>query len=54
VIGQPLPNDLGIPIISNDRTFVPLRFVADALGADTKWDGATQSIEVIWVWQPFI
>jgi len=54
VIGQPLPNDLGIPIIRNERTFVPLRFVAEALGADIEWDGATQSIEVIWVFQTFI
>ena len=54
VVGQPLPNDLGIPIISNSRTFVPLRFEVEALGADIEWDGATQSIEVIWVWQTFI
>ena len=53
VIDQPLPNGLGIPIIRNNRTFVPLRFVAEALGADIEWDEATQSIEVIWVWQTF-
>ena len=54
VVDQPLPNGLGTPVINNDRTFVPLLFVAEALGADIEWDGATQSIEVIWVWQPFI
>jgi len=52
VIGQPVPGGVGTPTISNSRTFVPLRFVAEALGADVKWDGATQSIEVVWVWQP--
>lgn len=26
-------------VIKNDTTFVPLRFVMEALGADVKWDG---------------
>ena len=54
VVDQPLPNGLGTPVINNDRTFVPLLFVAEALGAGIEWDGATQSIEVIWVFQTFI
>jgi len=54
VIDQPLSDGLGTPVVINDRAFVPLRFVAEALGAEIVWDGATQSIEVIWVWQPFI
>ena len=54
IINQPLPSGLGTPIIINDRTFVPLRFVAEALGADIEWDDATQSIKVIWVWQPLL
>jgi len=51
VIDQPLPDGLGTPVINNGRTFVPLEFVAESLGVDVEWDSATQSIEVIWVWQ---
>ena len=34
------------PRLIADRTFVPLRFVMDALGLDVQWDEATQSIEI--------
>ncbi len=34
------------PQILNGRTFVPLRFIAEAFGADIQWDGATQSITI--------
>ena len=29
------------PYINNNRTFVPVRFVADALGASVEWDAKT-------------
>lgn len=32
--------------IRDDRTFVPLRFVATALGAAVRWDGATRTVRV--------
>jgi len=32
--------------VQNGRTMVPLRFVAEALGAQVKWDDATQSIYI--------
>jgi len=32
--------------IKNGRTFVPLRFVAEALGAEVKWDGVTRTIAI--------
>lgn len=31
------------PIIENDRTLVPLRFIFETLGAKVDWDGETQS-----------
>lgn len=31
---------------SNNRTLVPIRFVADNLGADTKWDAVTKTAKV--------
>jgi iron complex transport system substrate-binding protein len=33
-------------MIIGGRTFVPLRFVAESLGADVNWDGASQVVEV--------
>lgn len=32
------------PVIINDRTYVPIRFVADELGAETDWDEATKTV----------
>ncbi len=32
------------PIIENNRTFVPLRALAEAFGAEVAWDEATQSV----------
>jgi len=38
-VGQPLPGNMGTPIIVADRTFVPLIFVINALdGATARWD----------------
>jgi hypothetical protein len=34
------------PFISNGRTLVPVRYLADALDAQTNWDGATRTITV--------
>ncbi len=34
------------PAIISDRTFVPVRFVADELGAETSWDDATKTVTI--------
>jgi hypothetical protein len=34
------------PYIDNGRTLVPVRYLADALGATTTWDGNTQEVTV--------
>jgi hypothetical protein len=31
------------PIVENGRTFVPLRFIGESLGAEVSWDGPTQT-----------
>ena len=33
-------------VIINSRTFVPLRFVSEELGAKVEWDGATRRITI--------
>ena len=35
------------PVIINDRTYVPIRFVADELGAETDWDEAAKTVIII-------
>ncbi|MDQ2087096.1 copper amine oxidase N-terminal domain-containing protein [Herbivorax sp. ANBcel31] len=32
------------PEITGNRTFVPLRFVSESIGANVKWDASTQSV----------
>ena len=32
--------------VENDRTYLPLRFIAENLGADVQWDDATQTITI--------
>ena len=35
------------PTIINDRTYVPIRFVADELGADVQWNEETKEVTII-------
>ena len=35
------------PTIINDRTYVPIRFVADELGADVQWNEETKTVTII-------
>ena len=43
--GQTLTMD-ATPFIANERALVPMRYLADALGAQTTWDAATQTITI--------
>ena len=46
VIDTPLPDGLGTPVIINDRTFVPARYVSEILGAQVRWDEAAQAVYI--------
>lgn len=39
-------NDVA-PIISGDRTFLPIRLIAETLGAAVAWDGAEQAVTIV-------
>lgn len=41
-------NSKVVPEIINSRTMLPLRFVAENLGATVNWDGTTQTITIIY------
>jgi len=37
-----------VPMILNGRTMLPVRFVAENLGADVHWDGTTKTVTIIY------
>ena len=39
-------NDAVMPIIINNRTFVPVRFISESLGGEVLWNGETKEIEI--------
>ena len=41
-----LPDNMGMPVIIEGRTFVPLAYVAAELGAYTRWDRNAQAVYV--------
>lgn len=38
---------IGMPLIVNDRTFVPIAYIEEVLGATVMWDDSTQSLYVV-------
>jgi hypothetical protein len=39
-------NSKVVPIIKNNRAFIPLRFISESLGCDVQWDGVTKIITI--------
>ena len=46
IIGVPLPGGMGTPVIVNGRAFVPLRYVAETLGANVEWDWINNAVYI--------
>lgn len=53
-VGQPFALVEGNPVeldspafIANDRTYLPMRFVAENLGATVTWDGVNQTVTIV-------
>lgn len=46
IVDAPLPNGMGVPAIVNGRTFVPVRYVSEMLGADVRWDGNAHAVYI--------
>ncbi|HHW55697.1 MAG: exo-beta-N-acetylmuramidase NamZ domain-containing protein [bacterium] len=47
VDGVPVIFDVAPHIDANDRTMVPVRAIAEALGAEVKWDGASRKVTIV-------
>ena len=45
-VGKTLEKYGVAPVIIDGRTFVPVRFVADELGATVAWDDATKTVTI--------
>jgi len=45
-VGVPLPGGMGTPVIVNSRTFVPVRFVSETLGATIRWCDVNYAVYV--------
>jgi len=46
VNGEPVVNDVA-PIIKGERTFLPIRLIAEELGATVTWNEAEQSVTIV-------
>ena len=46
VFGEAKENDVA-PKIVNDRTMLPIRFIAEALGAEVEWNGLEQKVTIV-------
>ncbi len=46
-IGETLEKYGVAPVITDNRTFVPIRFVADELGAEVQWNDETKTVTII-------
>lgn len=47
VVDESLPYGMGMPMIVNDRTFVPARYVAEILGAYVRWDTEARAVYIV-------
>jgi len=46
-INEPLPGDMGTVAVVDGRTFIPLEFASQVLGANTHWDGVNRVAYVL-------
>jgi len=45
-VDEALPNGMGRSVIVNDRTFVPVSYIAQALGATVTWDAENSAVYI--------
>ena len=42
-VGDMLPGNMGVPVIVEGRTFVPLAFIVNEMGAEARWDRSARA-----------
>ncbi|MCL2388687.1 MAG: copper amine oxidase N-terminal domain-containing protein [Defluviitaleaceae bacterium] len=45
-VDVPLADGMGVPVIRDGRVLVPIRYVAEILGATTRWDGVNSAVYI--------
>ena len=45
-VDTPLPEGMGTPVIVNDRTFIPVRYVGEMLGASIQWNEVSRAVYI--------
>jgi len=45
-VDVPLPDGMGVPVLLDNRVLVPIRYVAEILGATTRWDGVNSAVYI--------
>ncbi|MCL2420471.1 MAG: copper amine oxidase N-terminal domain-containing protein [Defluviitaleaceae bacterium] len=45
-VDVPLPNNMGTPTIVTGRTFVPVAYISQMLGANVRWDGDARAVYI--------
>jgi hypothetical protein len=45
-VGEALEDNMGTPIIKDDRLFVPIRYIVTKLGADVDWDAKERKVTI--------
>jgi len=45
-VGEPLQNNMGTPVIVAGRTFVPLAYIINVMGAEALWDGNARAVYI--------
>ena len=46
IVDEPLDNNMGTPVIVAGRTFVPLAYIIDVMGAEALWDGNARAVYI--------
>jgi hypothetical protein len=46
-VDVPLPDNMGTPVRVNNTTFVPIRYISEALGAEIRWDADNQAVYIM-------
>ena len=45
-VGEALPDNMGMPVIKDDRLFVPIRYITSSLGAIVDWDALIREVVI--------
>jgi len=45
-VGEPLPNNMGTPVIVAGRTFVPVAYIVEKMGGEARWDPDARAVYI--------